>query len=133
MTYKPLYKIEGNSWEQQTAVSRPATREDLPSIGEELIFEGHVKKSMPSTWHFNSVPTPKGINTISSMGYAPAGSKEGVLYLGVDDDYNAVKVDIIQAECKKKGRDNLPDEYTYIGVVKEYLDYEQYYRFVCSH
>lgn len=118
---------------QQTTVSRPATCEDLPSIGEELIFEGHVKKRMPSTWHFNSVPTPKGINTISSMGYAPVGSKEGVLYLGVDDDYNAVKVDIIQAECKKKGRDNLPDEYTYTGVVKEYLNYEQYYRFVCSH
>ena len=117
----------------ETTVSRPVTEADLPGIGETLAFEGHIKKRQTGIWLFHRIPFPKGLNNITSAGWSEVNARSAVLYLGVSDEKHAVlvaNIDIISSEDKGG---NLPVEISFEATVEDYLNVDEYDRFVRNH
>lgn len=117
----------------ETAVSRPVTEEDLPSIGDTITFDGHIKKQKPGIWHFDRIQFPKGLNNISTMGWSKVNARSVVLYLGVSSEKEAVVVANIDVLSSEDKGGNLPIEIEFNATVEDYLNADEYFSFVCGH
>jgi len=117
----------------ETAVSRPVTEEDLPSIGDTITFDGHIKKQQPGIWHFDRIQFPKGLNNISTMGWSKVNARSVVLYLGVSSEKEAVVVANIDVLSSEDKGGNLPIEIEFNATVEDYLNADEYFSFVCGH
>ena len=115
------------------SVSYPAKESDLPGIGEALRFEGHIKKRQPGIWHFHRVPFPKGVNNITSAGWALVGAKSAVVKLGVSTEKYAAIVEDLKVIRSEDGGENLPIDIDFEGKVYGYMDFDEYFRFLCGH
>lgn len=117
----------------ETTVSRPVTEADLPGVGETLTFEGHIKKRQTGIWHFHRIPFPKGLNNITSGGWSEVNARSAVLYLGVSNEKHAVLVSNIDVISSEDKGGNLPTEIDFEAVVEDYLNADDYQRFICGH
>ena len=117
----------------ENAVSRPVTEADLPGVGDTITFEGHIKKRQTGIWHFHRVPFPKGLNNITSAGWSEVNARSAVLYLGVSDEKYAVLVSNIDVISSEDKGGNLPVEIDFEAIVEDYMDADEYHRFVSGH